>query len=64
MMVECKADDIEIDKEVLEQVATYNMQFRVPYLVITNGMVNIALKFYDDYTAWDQLDVIPMYDEL
>jgi len=64
MMVECKADDIIIDEEVLEQIATYNMQFMVPYLVITNGMVNIAIKFYDDYTAWDQLDMIPMYDEL
>jgi hypothetical protein len=64
MIVECKADTVDISKEVIEQAATYNMQFRVPYLVITNGMVNIAIRFKDDYSAWDQLDFIPMYDEL
>ena len=64
MMVECKADNVDLEKEVLEQVVTYNMQFRVPYLVITNGMVNIAVKFNDDYSAWNQLDVIPLYEEL
>jgi hypothetical protein len=64
MIVECKSDTVNIGEEVIEQAATYNMQFRVPYLVITNGMVNIAIRFNKDYSEWVQLDFIPMYDEL
>lgn len=64
MMVECKADDVELDENVIEQIATYNMQFKVPYLIVTNGMVNIAVKFNDDYSAWEQRDMIPMFEEL
>ena len=64
MIVECKVDTVDIDAKVLEQIVTYNMQFRVPYLVITNGMVNIAVKFNQDFSAWEQLDIIPLYGEL
>ena len=64
MMVECKADDVELDENVIEQIATYNMQFKVPYLIVTNGMMNIAVKFNDDYSAWEQRDMIPMFEEL
>ena len=64
MMVECKAHHIEMDESVLDQVATYNLQFRVPYLIVTNGIVNYALKFSEDYSSWEQLDFIPVYSEL
>jgi hypothetical protein len=64
MIVECKAPDVGLGDDVLEQAATYNMQFRVPYLVVTNGMVNYAVKFNDEYTEWNQLDAIPMFEDL
>jgi hypothetical protein len=64
LMVECKKDEIPLDDVVMEQITTYNLQFKVPYLVVTNGMSNRAYKM--DYAAnhWDEISVIPQYEDL
>jgi virulence-associated protein VagC len=64
LIVECKSPEIEIDDKVFEQIATYNMNFKVPYLIVTNGMHHYACKI--DHTAmkFDYLLVIPLYEEL
>lgn len=64
MIVECKAPEVLLTDEVFEQIATYNLKFRVPYLVVTNGLRHFACKFSDDFKAWDYLLVIPLYEEL
>ena len=38
LVVECKAAGVEITQEVFNQVARYNIQLGVPYLVVTNGL--------------------------
>jgi hypothetical protein len=64
LMVECKKDEIPLDDVVMEQITTYNLQFKVPYLVVTNGLSNRAYKM--DYAAnhWDEIIVIPQYEDL
>ena len=37
MMIECKAAEIKLDEEVLQQVLRYNISVPVKYIVITNG---------------------------
>jgi hypothetical protein len=37
MMIECKAAEIKLDDEVLQQVLRYNISVPVKYIVITNG---------------------------
>jgi predicted type IV restriction endonuclease len=37
MLVECKAPHVSIDRLVFEQIARYNLNLRVPYLLVTNG---------------------------
>lgn len=37
LVVECKAPDVELSREVLEQVLCYNMVLGAPYIAITNG---------------------------
>ncbi len=37
MMVECKAMEVPLTNDVLEQVLRYNVSIPVPYLLITNG---------------------------
>ncbi len=37
MVVECKREDVEMSREVLEQALRYNMVLDVKYIVITNG---------------------------
>ena len=64
MIVECKSPDIKLDESVFEQIATYNMNYKVPYIVVTNGMVHYAGKFNPGQTRPDYLVVIPLYEEL
>ena len=64
MIVECKSYDVALDENVFDQIVTYNMRFRVPYLVVTNGMVNYACKIYFENNSWEYLMVIPQYEEL
>jgi len=64
MIIECKEPDTELDEKVFDQIVTYNMQFRVPFLVLTNGIMNYACKMDFENTRYDILEVIPMYDEL
>jgi len=64
MIVECKAPEVELVEKVFEQIATYNMKLKVPYLVVTNGIHHWACKFSDDFTDWEYLLVIPLYEEL
>jgi hypothetical protein len=37
MMIECKAADVKLDDEVLQQVLRYNISVPVKFIVITNG---------------------------
>ena len=37
MMIQCKAAEIKLDDEVLQQVLRYNISVPVKYIVITNG---------------------------
>jgi len=38
MIVECKAPNITLNQKTFEQIARYNMGFKVPYLLVTNGL--------------------------
>ena len=64
MIVECKAPEILLEEKVFEQIVTYNMKLKVPYLVVTNGMRHYACKFADDFSSWEYLNVIPLYEEI
>jgi hypothetical protein len=47
MLIECKAPEINITKKTLHQIATYNSVFKVPLLVMTNGLDHHVLNFRD-----------------
>lgn len=64
MIVECKSYEITLDEKVFDQIVTYNLQFRVPYLVVTNGMVNYACRINFDGKSWEYLMIIPQYEEI
>ncbi len=61
MLVECKAPDVRLDQRVVDQVARYNIQFKVPYLLITSGHSHFC--WFVDHTrnTCDLLDELPPY---
>ncbi len=64
MIVECKSPDVKIDDKVFEQIATYNMSFKVPFLVVTNGLHHYACRIDHQAVKFDYLLVIPLYEDL
>ena len=43
VVVECKATDVKITQETFNQVARYNIKFRAPLIIVTNGQNPKAL---------------------
>ncbi len=43
IIIECKAFDVELKDEVLEQAMRYNLVLSVPYVMITNGLQELVL---------------------
>lgn len=64
MIVECKAPGVKLNDKVFDQIVCYNMEFRVPYLIVTNGMRHYACKIDHENKKYDYLLVIPLYEEL
>lgn len=59
MVVECKEPEIIIDQKVLEQILSYNMSLKVPYLVLTNGKYTYGIQSNGD--SWSYLTELPDY---
>ncbi|HPR58345.1 MAG TPA: type I restriction enzyme HsdR N-terminal domain-containing protein [Bacteroidales bacterium] len=64
LMAECKAASVPINQRVFDQVARYNLTMRVPFLVVTNGLVQICCKINLDEASYEFLDDIPDYETL
>ena len=61
MIVECKAPDVPIDQGTFDQIARYNMAFRVPYLVVSNGHEHYACHVDPDTQELRFLEEIPEF---
>lgn len=44
MMVECKAPQVQLSEDVLQQVLRYNISVPVSYIIITNGSHTVGWK--------------------
>jgi hypothetical protein len=44
MLVECKAPEVALSEDVLQQALRYNMTLPVPYIIITNGAHTMGWK--------------------
>jgi hypothetical protein len=64
LAVECKASTVKITQSVFEQLARYNLQLNVPYLVVTNGLTHFFCKFSESEKRYLFLEDIPEYDLL
>ncbi|MDF1571825.1 MAG: type I restriction enzyme HsdR N-terminal domain-containing protein [Bacteroidales bacterium] len=64
VLVECKSPDVRIGREVFDQVARYNMVFRVAYLLITNGLKHYCCRVDHEAGSVEFLDDIPVYAAL
>lgn len=68
MIVECKSTEVKIsdfyEDKVYDQIGEYNLEFKVPYAVVTNGLVNYAFKFNKERKQYEHILEIPVYEDL
>ena len=64
VVVECKAPEVKISQDVFDQIARYNMELRVNYLIVTNGLTHYCCRFNRDELNYTFLSEIPDYKEL
>ena len=64
VLVECKSIDVAISQETFEQVARYNSHFKVPYLIVTNGLNHFCAKIDFKNNSFEFLEDIPNYKNL
>jgi hypothetical protein len=64
LLVECKAPEVEITQETLDQALRYNSQLQVSYLLLTNGITHVIA--YIDYVQkkLEYLNDIPSYETI
>lgn len=63
-MIECKAPEIKIDQKVFDQIGRYNINFKLPYLLVTNGLEHYCAQIDFKKRSFSFLNGIPNYEEL
>lgn len=62
MIIEYKAPNVKIDRNVFAQISRYNIVLRVDYLVISNGMQHYCCKMDYENNSFTFLNEIPKYE--
>jgi len=64
LIVECKAPSVKVNAVVFDQIVSYNLKFRLKYIVVTNGMEHYACLTDPVRMEWSFLNSIPDYKTL
>lgn len=61
IIVECKAPEVKITQDTFYQIAKYNSQLKVQYLIVTNGIKHYCCKMDYETNEINFLEKIPVY---
>lgn len=64
VVVECKAPDVAINQNVIQQISRYNILLKAPILILTNGLIHFCVKIDFEKNSSSTLDSIPFYKDL
>ena len=62
VLVECKSPKVAVSQVVFEQVARYNLSFRVDFLIVTNGMQHFCCKMDYEKKSYTFVNEIPSFE--
>lgn len=62
LIVECKAPEVKITQDVFDQIARYNMTFKVKYLVVTNGLQHFCCEMNYEKNTITYLPDVPFFE--
>ena len=64
VLMEFKAPGVKLSQAVFEQISVYNINLKVKYLIVSNGLSHYCCKIDYDKPEITFLDDIPSYDEI
>jgi hypothetical protein len=64
LLAECKAGDVKITSKTFMQIAGYNLTWRVPWLIVSNGVQLYCCMFNAAAGKYDFVDDVPAYGEM
>ncbi len=64
LLVECKAPGVKLGRPAFEQAARYNTVFKVPYLLVTNGLVHYICRVHHGDGRIEFLHALPDHPAL
>lgn len=64
LLAECKAPTEKINQATFNQVAAYNIQLQVPYLLVTNGLQHFFCKINFETKNFEFLKEVPKWGDL
>ena len=63
MIVEYKEPRVKITQEVFNQVVRYNSVLKVPFIVVTNGLIHYCCRMNYEKMGYEYLTDIPTWGE-
>ncbi len=63
-LVECKAPSVPVTSEVFDQIGLYNLTYKVPWLVVTNGIKHYCCRMNEDKAVYEFADRLPQWQEI
>ena len=64
VLVEYKAPEVVITQKVFEQISRYNIVYKVPYLIVSNGMMHYCCHVDYDTQKVTFISEIPDYQSI
>ena len=64
LLVECKSPTVPVTRDVFDQIGLYNLTYKVPWLVVTNGMKHYCCRFDEANGEYSFTDRIPDWNEI
>lgn len=64
VLIEFKAPKVKITQGVFEQIGRYNSIFKVPYLIVSNGLEHYCARIDFEQNSFEFLEGVPIYNSL
>ena len=59
ILIECKSMNISINEKVLNQALNYNLRYKAPLIILSNGFEHFSFKVLED--RLERLEDFPVY---
>lgn len=63
LIVECKAHDVEINQQVFDQAARYNLTLNADLFLLTNGLKHFCCKIDHDQKSYNFIKDLPVFSK-